>query len=79
MILTVPSLTLNLGKLIVLIKSIILKDCASVPTPCLVYFFLLLPSYWENDNIQPAAAEGVCSNASNYCPTAAISCLTCRT
>ncbi len=60
---------------------IVLKNCASVLTPCLVKLFLLclltstFPSCWKYAFIQPVPKKGDRSNPSNYRPIALLSCL----
>ena len=63
------------------IPPIVLKNCASVLTPCLVKLFRLclststFPSCWKYAYIQPVPKKGDRSNPSNYRPIALISCL----
>ena len=63
------------------IPPIVLKNCASVLTPCLVKLFRLclststFPSCWKFAYIQPVPKKGDRSNPSNYRPIALISCL----
>ncbi len=60
---------------------IILKNCASVLTPCLVKLFQLclstsiFPSCWKYAYVQPVPKKGGCSNPSNCLPIALLSCL----
>ncbi len=60
---------------------IVLKNCASVLTPCLVKLFLLFlsistfSSYRKYAYIQPVPKKGDRSNLSNYRPIALLSCL----
>ena len=63
------------------IPPIILKNCASVLTPCLVKLYRLclststFPSCWKFAHIQPVPKKGDRSNPSNYRPIALLSCL----
>ncbi len=63
------------------VPPIVLKNCASVETPCLVKLFSLylststFPSCWKYAHIQPVPKKGDCSNPSNYRPIALLSCL----
>ncbi len=60
---------------------IVLKNCASVLTPCLVKLFRLylststFSSCWKYAYIQPVPKKGDRSNPSNYRPIALLSCL----
>ncbi len=60
---------------------IVLKNCASVLTPCLVKLFCLcqptsiFPSCGKYAHIQPVPKKGDRSNPSNYCSIALLSCL----
>ncbi len=60
---------------------IVLKNCASVLTPCLVKLFCLclsksiFPFCWKYAYIQPVPKKGDRSNPSNYRPIALLSCL----
>ncbi len=73
---SMPSLVSTLRKLMDLIK-----NCASVLTPCLIKLFHLcmststFPSCWKYAFIQPVPKKGDCSNPSNYRPIAIFSCL----
>ncbi len=59
---------------------IILKNCASVLTPCLVNLFRLclststFPSCWKYAYVQPVPKKGDRSNTSSYRPSAVIFC-----
>ncbi len=61
------------------IPPIVLKNCASVLTPCLVKFFRLclsiskFPACWKNAYVQPGPKKGDRSDPSSYCPIALIS------
>ncbi len=61
--------------------SIVLKNCASVLTPCLVKLLRLclststFPSCWKYAYIQPMPKKGDRSNPSSYRPIALLSCL----
>ncbi len=63
------------------VPPIVLKNCASVLTSCLVKLFHLclststFPSCWKYAYIQPVPKKGDRSNPSNYCPIALLSCL----
>ena len=63
------------------VPPIVLKNCASVLTPCLVKLFRLclststFPSCWKYAYVQPVPKKGDRSNPSNYRPIALISCL----
>ena len=63
------------------VPPIVLKYCAFVLAPCLVKLFsfcLSTPTYtscWKYAYIQPIPKKSDCSNPSNYCPIALISCL----
>ncbi len=63
------------------VPPIVLKNCASVLTPCLVKLFRLFlststfPSCWKYSYIQPVPKKGDRSNPSNYRPIALLSCL----
>ena len=63
------------------VPPIVLKNCASVLTPCLVKLFHLclststFPSCWKFAHIQPVPKKGDRSNPSNYRPIALTSCL----
>ncbi len=63
------------------VPPVVLKNCASVLTPCLVKLFRLclststFPSCWEYAYIQPIPKKGDLSNPSNYRPIALLSCL----
>ncbi len=63
------------------VPPIVLKNCASVLTPCLVKLFRLclststFPSCWKYAYVQPVPKKGDRSNPSNYCPIALLSCL----
>ena len=63
------------------IPPIVLKNCASVLTPCLVKLFRLclstsiFPSCWKYAYVQPVPKKGDRSNPSNYRPIALLSCL----
>ncbi len=60
---------------------IVLKNCASVLTPCVAKLFRLclspstFPSCWRYTYIQPVHKKDHCSNPSNYRPIAILSCL----
>ncbi len=60
---------------------IVLKNCASVLTPCLVKLFRLclstatFPSCFKDAYVQPVPKKGDRSNPSNYRPIALLSCL----
>ncbi len=63
------------------VPPIVLKNCASVLTPCLVKLFRLclststFPSCWKYAYLQSVPKQGDCSNPSNYRPIALLSCL----
>ncbi len=63
------------------VPPIVLKNCASVLTPCLVQLLRLwlststVPSCWKYAHIQPVPKKGDRSNPSNYRPIALLSCL----
>ena len=63
------------------VPPIVLKNCASELTPCLVKLFRLclsksvFPSCWKFAHIQPVPKKGDHSNPSNYRPIALTSCL----
>ncbi len=63
------------------VPPIVLKNCASVLTPCLVKLFRLclsistFPSCWKYAYVQPVPKKGDPCNPSNYRPIALISCL----
>ncbi|XP_050710739.1 uncharacterized protein LOC126995293 [Eriocheir sinensis] len=63
------------------VPPIVLKNCASVLSPCLVKLFRLclststFPSCWKYAFIQPVPKKGDRSNPSNYRPIALLSCL----
>jgi len=63
------------------VPPIVLKNCASALTPCLVKLFRLclststFPSCWKYAYIQPVPKKGDRSNPSNYRPIALLSCL----
>ncbi len=63
------------------VPPIILKNCAFVLKPCLVQLFGLclststFTSCWKYAHIEPVPKKGDCSNPSNYCPIALLSCL----
>ncbi len=63
------------------VPPIILKNCASMLTPCLVKLFRLcmststFPSCWKYAHVQPVPKKGDRSNPSNYRPIALLSCL----
>ncbi len=63
------------------VPTIVLKNCASVLTPCLVKLFRLclststFPSCWKYAYVQPVPKNGDRSNPSNYRPIALLSCL----
>ncbi len=63
------------------VPPIVLKNCASVLTPCLVKLFRLclststFHSCWKYAYVQPVPKKGDRSNPSNYRPIALISCL----
>ncbi len=61
------------------VPPIVLKNCASVLTPCLVKLFRLclststFPSCWKYAYVQPVPKKGDLSNPSSYRPIALIS------
>ena len=63
------------------VPPIVLKNCASVLSPCLVKLFRLclststFPSCWKYAFTQPVPKKGDRSNPSNYRPIALLSCL----
>ena len=63
------------------VPPIVLKNCASVLTPCLVKLFRLclststFPSCWKYAYVHPVPKKGDRSNSSNYRPIALLSCL----
>ncbi len=63
------------------VPPIVLKNCASVLTPCLVKLFRLclsisiFPSCWKYAYVKPVLKKGNQSNPSNYLPIALLSCL----
>ncbi len=63
------------------VPSIVLKNCASLLTPCLVKLFRLclststFPACWKYAYLQPVPKKGDRSNPSNYRPIALLSCL----
>ncbi len=63
------------------VNSIVLENCASVLTPCLVKLFRLhlststFPSCWKYAYMHPVSKKGDRSNPSNYRPIALLSCL----
>ncbi len=63
------------------VPPIVLKNCASVLTPCLVKLFRLclststFPSLWKYAYLQPVPKKGDRSNPSTYRPIALFSCL----
>ncbi len=63
------------------VPPIVLKNCASVLTPCLVKLFRLCPSIsifhscWKYAYVQPVPKKGDRSNPSNYLSVALLSCL----
>ncbi len=63
------------------VPPIVLKNCASALTTCLVKFFRLclststFPSCWKYGYIHPVPKKGDRSNPSNYRPIALLSCL----
>ncbi len=63
------------------VPPIVLKNCSSVLSPCLVSLFRLclsksiFPSCWKYAYTQPVPKKGDCSNPSNYRPIALLSCL----
>ncbi len=63
------------------VPPIILKNCASELTPCLVKLFRLclststFPSSWKYAYVQPLPKKGDRSNPSNYRSLALLSCL----
>ena len=63
------------------VPPIVLRNCASMITDCLVKLFQLclskstFPSWWKFAYIQPVPKKGDRSNSSNYRPIALISCL----
>ncbi len=64
-----------------LVPPIVLKNCASVLTPCLVKLFRLclststFPSCWRYAYVKPVPKKGGPSNPSNYRPIALLYCL----
>ncbi len=62
------------------VPPIVLKNCASVVTPCLVKLFRLclststFLSCWKYAHVQPVPKKGDRSNPSNYRPIALLSC-----
>ncbi len=62
------------------VPPIVLNNCASVMTPCLVKLFRLclststFPSYWKYAYVQHVPKKGDQSNPSNYPPIALLSC-----
>ncbi len=63
------------------VPPIVLKNCASVLTPCLVKLFSLclststFPSCWKYAYVQPMPKKGDRANPSGYRPIALLSCL----
>ncbi len=63
------------------VPPVVLKNCASVLTPCLVKLFRLclststFPWYWKYAYVQPVPKKGDRSSPSSYRPNALISCL----